>query len=115
MSQKIYCIAMFQPKAGKLDELFKVLQALEPNSQREDGCIQYLVTRHVKNDFAQGSSFPIVFNEVWRDKAAFEAHCVRQEIVAFFDTHCAAQTGLVENYNVCIYSDQPENYDAPLL
>jgi len=115
MSQKIYCIAMFQPKAGKLDELFKVLQALEPNSQREDGCIQYLVTRHVKNDFAQGSSFPIVFNEVWRDKATFEAHCVRKEIVAFFDTHCVAQTGLVENYNVCIYSDQPENYDAPLL
>ena len=52
MSQKIYCIAMFQPKAGKTDELFKILQALEPNSQREDGCIQYLVTRHIENDFA---------------------------------------------------------------
>ncbi|MFT6986557.1 MAG: quinol monooxygenase YgiN [Psychromonas sp.] len=115
MSQKIYCIAMFQPKTGKLDELFKVLQALEPNAQREDGCIQYLVTRHIDNDFAPGSSFPIVFNEVWRDKTAFEAHCVRQEIVAFFDTHCAAETGLVENYNVCVYSDQPQNYDAPLL
>ncbi|WP_028866101.1 putative quinol monooxygenase [Psychromonas aquimarina] len=115
MSQKIYCIAMFKAKAGKQNELFEVLQALEPNSQREDGCIQYLVTRHIQNDFAEGSSFPIVFNEIWRDKAAFEAHCQRKEIVNFFETHCVAESGLVEDYNVCVYSDQPENYDAPQI
>ncbi|WP_019613935.1 putative quinol monooxygenase [Psychromonas ossibalaenae] len=115
MSQKIYCIAMFKAKAGKNNELFEVLQALEPNSQREDGCIQYLVTRHIKNDFAEGSSFPIVFNEIWRDKVAFEAHCQRKEIVDFFETHCVAENGLVEDYNVCVYSDQPEDYDAPQL
>lgn len=115
MSKKVYCIAMFQPKAGKLDELFKVLQALEANSQREDGCIQYLVTRHVESDFAPGTSFPIVFNEVWADKAAFEAHCQRQEIVSFFEAQCVAETGLVADYNVCVYSDQPNNYDAPQL
>lgn len=113
MSKKIYCIAMFQPKPGKLDELFAVLQSLEPNSQREDGCIQYLVTRHIANEFATGSSFPIVFNEVWRDKAAFEAHCQRKEIIEFFESHCVAETGLVANHNVCVYSDQPENYDQP--
>lgn len=115
MSQKVYCIAMFQPKAGKMNELFEVLQALEPNSQREDGCIQYMVTRHIKNDFAEGSSFPIVFNEIWRDRAAFEAHCLRQEIVNFFEAQCVAETGLVADYNVCVYSDQPENYDQPQL
>lgn len=115
MSQKIYCIAMFKAKPGKTDDLFKILQSLEPNSQREDGCIQYLVTRHIENDFAPGTSFPIVFNEVWHDKAAFEAHCQRTEIVEFFENQCVAETGLVEDYNVCVYSDQPENYDAPKL
>ena len=115
MSQKVYCIAMFRAKAGKTNELFNVLQALEPNAQREDGCIQYLVTRHIENDFAQGTSYPIVFNEVWRDKAAFEAHCQRKDIVDFFETHCVAETGLVEDSNVCVYSDQPEDYEPPLL
>lgn len=115
MSKKIYCIAMFKPKTGKQSELFKVLQQLEPNAQREDGCLQYVVTRHIENEFAEGNSFPIVFNEVWRDKAAFEAHCLRKEIVEFFETQCASETGLVEDYNVCVYSDQPEDYDAPQL
>ena len=115
MSQKIYCIAMFQPKAGKNNELFKVLQALEPNSQNEEGCIQYLVTRHIDNDFAQGTSYPIVFNEIWRDKAAFEAHCQRPEIVHFFQTQCVAEDGLVAAHNVCVYSDQPEQIETPVL
>ncbi|MGB5445474.1 MAG: putative quinol monooxygenase [Psychromonas sp.] len=115
MSQKIYCIAMFKPKAGKTEELFKVLQSLEPNTQREDGCLQYLVTRHIESDFAPGTSYPIVFNEVWKNKAAFEAHCQRKEIVDFFETQCVAENGLVEAHNVCVYSDQPENFDSPVL
>jgi quinol monooxygenase YgiN len=113
MSKKIYCIAQFKPRPGKDAELFRVLQALEPDTLREDGCIQYVVTRQVASPFAEGKSFPIVFNEIWEDRYAFEAHCARKGIVAFFETHCAAPDGLVEDYNVCIYSDEPEGYDAP--
>lgn len=49
MSKKVYCIAQFQPKAGKEKELFEILQSLEPNTLREDGCLQYIVTRHVNS------------------------------------------------------------------
>lgn len=115
MSQKVYCIAMFKPKVGQEDALFKILQSLEPNSSREDGCLQYLITRHVESDFASGQSFPFVFNEIWANKAAFEAHCQRKEIVAFFEQQCVDKDGLVEAHNVCVYSDQPINYDAPVL
>lgn len=115
MSSKVYCLAQFQPKAGKEAELFKVLQSLEPNTLREDGCLQYRVTRQIQSQFAEGKSLPIVFNEIWVDMAAFEAHCQRQEIVHFFETYCLAETGLAEKWNVCVYSDQPENYDVPLL
>ncbi|HIP76759.1 MAG TPA: antibiotic biosynthesis monooxygenase [Psychromonas hadalis] len=108
MSKKVYCIAQFRPKAGQFDALFSVLQALEAQTQREDGCIQYLVTRHIKNDFAPGSSFPIVFNEVWTDTEAFEAHCQKSYITDFFEIHCVAETGLVEEFNVCVYSDEAE-------
>lgn len=115
MSSRVYCTAQFLPKAGQSDALFKVLQALEPNTLREDGCVHYRVTRHIASPFATGDSFPIVFHEVWQTMAAFEAHCQRQEIVQFFETHCLASDGLAERWNVCVYSDEPEMYDAPLI
>ena len=115
MSKKVYCVAQFLPKEGKEAELFKVLQSLEPNTLREDGCIQYTVTRHMKSPFAEGKSFPIAFNEIWRDMASFEAHCQRKEIVDFFATNCQADDGLAKDWNVCIYTDEPEHYDAPQL
>ncbi|WP_372833062.1 putative quinol monooxygenase [Pontibacterium sp.] len=115
MSKKVYCLAQFQPKPGKEAELFSILQSLEPNTQREDGCIQYTVTRHISSPFAEGSSFPIVFNEIWQDNAAFEAHCQRAEIVNFFETQCVAEDGLVADFNVCVYSDEPADYDRPQL
>ena len=113
MSKKVYCIAQFKPKPGREAELFSVLQSLEPDTLREDGCIQYVTTRHVPSAFAEGKSFPIILNEIWEDRYAFEAHCVRKAIVAFFETHCVSPEGLVDDYNVCIYSDEPEDYDAP--
>ena len=64
MSKKVYCSAQFLPKPGKEKALFKVLQSLEPNTLREDGCIQYIVTRHITSPFAEGNSFPIAFNEL---------------------------------------------------
>ena len=87
MSKKVYCIAQFQPKPGQEQALFRVLQGLEPNTLREDGCLQYIVTRHLQSPFAEGESFPIVFNEIWRDMASFEAHCQRAGIKTFFHTH----------------------------
>jgi quinol monooxygenase YgiN len=115
MSQRVYCIAQFQPKPGQTSALFKVLQALEPNTLREDGCLQYRVTRQIQSPFADGKSMPIAFNEIWRDMPSFEAHCQRREIVEFFETQCQAETGLVADWNVCVYSDEPEGYDAPVL
>lgn len=106
MSSKVYCLAQFQPKPGKEKELFKVLQSLEPNTLREDGCLQYIVTRHISSPFAEGTSFSIVFNEIWEDMAAFELHCQRHEIVDFFNTYCVADDGLAEDWNVCVYSDE---------
>jgi quinol monooxygenase YgiN len=115
MSKKVYCIAQFLPKAGKEAELFKILQGLEANTLREDGCLQYRVTRHISSPFAEGKSFPLVFNEIWADLQSFEAHCQRNEIKDFFQTYCLSETGLAQDWNVCIYSDEPEQFDAPKL
>ncbi|AHF01066.1 antibiotic biosynthesis monooxygenase [Thiomicrospira aerophila AL3] len=115
MSKKVYCIAQFLPKPGQEAALFKVLQQLEPNTLREDGCIQYRVTRQIASPFAEGKSFPIVFNEVWQDLAHFEAHCQRQEIQDFFAQYCLAEDGLAAEWNVCVYSDEPIDWDASKL
>ena len=115
MSSKIYCLASFRPKPGKEEALFARLQALEPNTLREEGCERYVVTRHIVNPFAGGESFPIVFNEVWRDANAFEAHSARREIVAFFQRECESEEGMVEAYNVCVYTDEPAAFDRPAV
>jgi quinol monooxygenase YgiN len=114
MSSKIYCLASFRPKPGKEEALFRRLQELEPNTLREEGCERYVVTRHIPNPFAEGDSYPIVFNETWRNLNAFEAHCARKEIVMFFQSECKDPGGMVEAYNVCVYTDEPESYDRPL-
>ena len=74
-------------------------------------------TRHVSVDapFAEGESYPIAFHEIWSDTAAFEAHCQRKEIVGFFETNCVAEDGPVDKWNVCVYSDEPVDFDAPAL
>lgn len=113
MSKKIYCVAQFLPKEGKEAELFQVLQSLEPNTLREDGCVQYRVTRQLQSAYAPGKSFPLAFNEIWADLESFEAHCERSEIKEFFARYCVASDGLAADWNVCIYTDEPQNYDAP--
>lgn len=115
MSQKIYCIASFKPKPGKEQAVFQALQALEPNAHREDACLHYTVTRHIDSPFAQGSSFPIVFHEIWANRAAFEAHCQRREIREFFASQLDDPNGDIEDANVCVYTDEPEAFDAPQL
>ena len=115
MSSKVYCVAQFLPKIGKDQALFNTLQNLEPNTLREDGCLSYRVTRQIKSGFAEGQSFPIVFHEIWANMAAFEAHCQRQEIVDFFSEVCLSKAGLAADWNVCVYSDEPQDYDAPKL
>ncbi|QJQ96316.1 MULTISPECIES: putative quinol monooxygenase [Halomonadaceae] len=115
MSRKIYCTASFKPKPGREEALFKALQSLEPNAHREDGCLLYTVTRHIDNPLAQGRSYPIVFHEIWANRGAFEAHCQRSEIRDFFASQLESSDGDIEDANVCVYSDEPLDYDAPQL
>lgn len=106
MSNILYCIAQFTPKEGKFDELFNTLKALEPDTLREEGCLSYRVTKKISNPYATGESMPIVFNESWASVEAFEKHCQRKEIVAFFEKECLSADGMVAAYNVTAYSDE---------
>lgn len=106
MSKKIYCIASFEAKENKEQELLEVLQSLEPKTLREDGCLQYIVTKHISHPNAMGKSFPIVFNEIWESKEAFELHCNKEYITSFFQKHCVDEDGLVKDFNVTVYSDE---------
>ena len=52
MTSRVYVLAQFKPKQGKEAELFEVLKALEPDSYREEGCIQYMLTRQIDHPSA---------------------------------------------------------------
>jgi len=106
MSKILYCIAQFTPKEGKMDILFEILKALEPDTLREEGCLRYRVTKQIANSFAEGTSMPIVFNEAWATVEDFERHCQRKGIVEFFEKECLSEEGLVESYNVTAYHDE---------
>lgn len=115
MSSRVYVLAQFKPKEGKEAELFEVLKALEPDAYREDGCIQYIVTRQIDHPSASRNEYTIVFNEIWEDGEAWSAHGRRQQIQSFFQTQVQAEDGLVADAHVTAYTDEAEDYDAPVF
>jgi quinol monooxygenase YgiN len=115
MTSKVYVLAQFKPKSGKDNELFDVLKALEPDSYREAGCIQYTVTRQINHPSATRTEYPIVFNEIWANADAWAAHGRRKQIQQFFETQVQAATGLVEDAIVTAYTDEAEQYDSPIF
>ncbi|PSV38319.1 antibiotic biosynthesis monooxygenase [Photobacterium sp. GB-27] len=113
MTSRVYVLAQFKPKAGKEAELFDVLKALEPDSYREEGCIQYMLTRQIDHPSATRNDYPIVFNEIWQDAESWAAHGRRKEIQHFFNSQVKDPAGLVEDAIVTAYSDEGYDYDAP--
>ncbi|GAB1101806.1 MAG: putative quinol monooxygenase [Shewanella algae] len=114
MTGKVYVIAQFKPKAGKEAELFEALKALEPDSYREGGCIQYVVTRQIDHPSATRNDHSIMFNEIWRDGAAWSAHGRRKQVSEMFAAQVEAESGLVEDVIVSAYSNEGMDYDAPV-
>lgn len=115
MTSRVYVLAQFKPKDGKEAELFEVLKALEPDSYREEGCIQYTVTRQIDHPSATRNAYPIVFNEIWEDAEAWAAHGRRKQIQHFFESQVQAETGLVEDAIVTAYTDEGHDFDAPIF
>ncbi len=115
MTSRVYVIAQFKPKPGKASALFEVLKALEPDSCREEGCIQYRLTRQIDHPSASRNEYPIVFNEIWKDAEAWSAHGRRMQIQQFFETQVQDEAGLVEDVIVTAYSDESADYDAPVF
>lgn len=115
MSSRVYVIAQFKAKPNKEAELFEILKALEPDSYREQGCIQYTVTRQIDHPcITERNDYSIVFNEIWQDAAAWQAHGNRAQIQGFFEQQVQSADGLVADVIVTAYTDEGENYDAPV-
>ncbi len=81
---------------------------------REDGCIQYTVTRHIQSPFAEGQSFPIAFNEIWRTTKRLKRIA---NVVRF---SCSSKSSVLKRLawlrtSTLLSIDEPENYDAPVL
>ncbi len=113
MSQRVYVLAQFKAKDGKEQELFNTLKALEPDSYREEGCIQYTVTRQIDHECATRNNYSIVFNEIWANANSWAAHGRRRQIHDFFENEVVDPNGLVEDAIVTAYSDEGIDFDAP--
>lgn len=114
MTSRVYVLAQFKPKEGKEAELFEILKALEPDAYREQGCIQYMLTRQIKHPSATNHEYTILFNEIWENAEAWSAHGRRKQIKHFFETQVQAESGLVEDAMVTAYTDEAADFDAPI-
>jgi len=114
MSQRVYVLAQFQAKPGKEQQLFDTLKALEPDSYREQGCIQYTVTRQIDHECATRNNHTIVFNEIWATAEDWAAHGRRKQISGFFENEVTNPGGLVADVIVTAYSDEGVDFDAPV-
>ncbi|MBV4366893.1 putative quinol monooxygenase [Erwinia phyllosphaerae] len=68
MSDNIRIVAKFTARAGKADELKKVLNAGVKPARAEEGCVHYDLYRSVED----GNVF--LFHETWKDAAAVAIH-----------------------------------------
>lgn len=69
MSDNNICIvAKFTARAGKADDLKKVLNAGVKPARAEEGCLHYDLYRSIED----GNVF--LFHETWRDAQAVETH-----------------------------------------
>ncbi|KAB8313656.1 antibiotic biosynthesis monooxygenase [Erwinia endophytica] len=64
----VYIVAKFIAKAGKADELEKVLHDGVKPARAEAGCLHYDLYRNVED----GNVF--LFHETWKDAAAVDFH-----------------------------------------
>lgn len=115
MTSRVYVLAQFKPKEGKEAALFEMLKALEPDAYREEGCVQYRVTRQIDHPSATRNDYPLVFNEIWRDADAWAAHGRRKQIQNFFESQVQADTGMVEDALVTAYTDESVDFDTPIF
>ncbi|MBL0686510.1 MAG: antibiotic biosynthesis monooxygenase [Sulfurospirillum sp.] len=99
----VYCIAEFQAKSGRENELFEVLKSLEEKTCKEKGCIQYIVMKKIKNEFAKGKSKGIIFNEIWETAEDFNAHNKASHIEEFFQKHCLNKNGSANSWNINLF------------
>lgn len=99
----LYCIAEFTPKEGREEELFIKLMALEEETHKEKGCIQYTVMKKFDHKYANGEHGGILFNEIWASEEDFENHCENKHIVDFFQNECIDENGSALKWNVNVF------------
>ncbi len=96
----IHCIARFQAKSGKTDELVTSLRKLIPDTLAEDGCVGYDLTREIHYSGSYGEKWDVCLIEQWKSREDFDLHCSKPYIIHFFE-HTAQR--LVEKSDVRLY------------
>lgn len=72
-------VATMQGKPEKRQELEKILHDFVAPTRREEGCIQYNLHR------AADDENRFMFYEIWRDRAALDAHLKTPYLSAFLE------------------------------
>jgi quinol monooxygenase YgiN len=93
---RVVCVAEFQAKDGKTDDLVSALHSLMEPTHKEPGCIRYELNQRIDDPRW------VTYIEKWKDKKSFDEHCAMSYITNYFDN---VRPGLVENFEVKLYQE----------
>jgi quinol monooxygenase YgiN len=85
-------VARLKARAGKEDELFRVLGGLLAPTRAETGCVRYEMNR------SHDDPGLFMFVELWDDRPLWEAHMASPHLTAF----AARQGELVESWDLFV-------------
>jgi len=94
--EEIVCVAQFTAKEGKEEELLEALHALISPTRSEKGNIRYELNQAID------APRTIIFIEKYASREAFDYHCERPYITAFFDN---VSPTLAETVVVTLYKE----------
>jgi quinol monooxygenase YgiN len=96
--ENVVVIADIHAKPGQEGELLKTLETAAQEARAKDGCLLY----RLHQDIAEPAH--VVLYEVWRDKAAVDAHHASEQ----FNALIAASTPIAERASICRFRTVPE-------
>ncbi|MGB6690681.1 MAG: putative quinol monooxygenase [Terracidiphilus sp.] len=93
---QVVCVAEFRALEGKTEELIDALHVLIKPTHEEAGCLRYELNQRADDERG------ITFIEKWKDREAFDQHCVTSYIKHYFNE---VRPSLVESFEVKLYHE----------
>lgn len=107
MSDHVFVVSEWLPKAGKDQELWQHAKRIMTLTLKEKGCLKAHATRQIAHPGAPGKSrYAIVLLQEYKNLEAFDIHCMSDYVTEFFGTYVQNEdTAIVEEWTCRLFNE----------